>query len=76
MTRGAIGQLLDVIVGHEASTELELVRRPENDLLPVIRRVYGIDPHTAQEMIAGLAPDSTPNLAFATVPLGLTCLGG
>ena len=43
--------------------ELELVRRPENDLLPVIRRVYGIDPHTAQEMIAGLAPDSSPMAA-------------
>jgi type II secretion system protein E len=37
--------------------DLEIVRRPENELLPVIRRVYGIDPHTAQEMIAGLAPD-------------------
>ena len=40
--------------------ELELIRRPDNELLPVIRRVYGIDPHTAQEMIAGLAPDTSP----------------
>ena len=40
--------------------DLELIRRPENELLPIIRRIYGIDPHTAQEMIAGLAPDTSP----------------
>ena len=40
--------------------DVEFVRCPENDLLPVIRRAYGIDPHTAQEMIAGLSPDISP----------------
>jgi general secretion pathway protein E len=40
--------------------DITLVRHPEGDLLPIIRRVYGIDPHTAQEMIAGLAPDLSP----------------
>jgi general secretion pathway protein E len=48
--------------------DLEFVRRPENDLLPIIRRVYGIDPHTAQEMIAGLAPDLSP-AAAGEIPL-------
>jgi general secretion pathway protein E len=48
--------------------ELELVRHPEGDLLPIIRRIYGIDPHTAQEMIAGLAPDLSP-AAAGEIPL-------
>jgi general secretion pathway protein E len=48
--------------------DLEFVRRSENDLLPIIRRVYGIDPHTAQEMIAGLAPDLSP-AAAGEIPL-------
>jgi type II secretory ATPase GspE/PulE/Tfp pilus assembly ATPase PilB-like protein len=43
--------------------EIELIRRSEADLLPIIRRSYGIDPHTAQEMIAGLAPDTSPGAA-------------
>ena len=47
---------------------MELVRRPENELLPIIRRAYGIDPHTAQEMIAGLAPDTSP-AAAGEIPL-------
>jgi type II secretory ATPase GspE/PulE/Tfp pilus assembly ATPase PilB-like protein len=49
-------------------SDLEFVRLPESDLLPIIRRVYGIDPHTAQEMIAGLAPDTSPSAA-AEIPL-------
>lgn len=36
--------------------ELELVPLQEKDALATIQRVYGIDPRTAQEMIAGLAP--------------------
>ena len=43
--------------------DVDFVRCPENDLLPVIRRAYGIDPHTAQEMIAGLSPDISPPAA-------------
>ena len=48
--------------------DIELVRYPEGDLLPIIRRIYGIDPHTAQEMIAGLAPDLSP-AAAGEIPL-------
>jgi type II secretory ATPase GspE/PulE/Tfp pilus assembly ATPase PilB-like protein len=48
--------------------DIEFVRRPEAELLPIIRRIYGIDPHTAQEMIAGLAPDTSP-AAAREIPL-------
>jgi general secretion pathway protein E len=39
--------------------EIELVRCAEREMLPVIRRLYGIDPNTAQEMIEGLATESS-----------------
>jgi len=37
-------------------TELELVSLPEKEALAAVQRVYGINPRTAQEMIAGFAP--------------------
>lgn len=36
--------------------EIELVPLREKDAIATIQRVYGIDPRTAQEMIAGFAP--------------------
>jgi general secretion pathway protein E len=48
--------------------ELEFVRLPELELLPAIRRLYGLDPNTAQEMIEGLGRDTSP-VAAGELPL-------
>jgi general secretion pathway protein E len=43
--------------------DLEFVRLPEKELLPIMRRLYGVDPNTAQEMIEGLTADTSPPAA-------------
>lgn len=43
------------------SGELELVRHPEAELRSAIRRIYGDEALTAEQVIAGLGPAATPD---------------
>src|SRR6266516_1119942 len=53
----------------ELGGEIDLVRGPEDELRAAIRRVYGVDPVTAETLIAGLEPGRTEAAGDAELPL-------
>jgi len=53
----------------ELGGEIDLVRGPEDELRAAIRRVYGVDPVTAETLIAGLGPGRTEAAGDAELPL-------
>src|SRR6266571_2329511 len=53
----------------ELGGEIDLVRGPEDELRAAIRRVYGVEPVTAETLIAGLGPGRTEAAGDAELPL-------
>src|SRR6266581_3109648 len=49
--------------------DIELVRGPEHQLRATIRRAYGVEPVTAETLIAGLEPGRTEVAGDAELPL-------